>query len=262
LAFSNQQRKEFRKKNKQKLQNVIPTGTKICRQCRQEKDVEEFNRNYGNKDGLCSWCKECQSEAHKQRKENMVYTLAETKICGKCKQEKSINNFQKDGKNHDGVQSACKQCVSEYTSERYLQKQNYILQQNAEWRKNNPEQYKQIYNNYYKSNKHKLVEKLTKAKRREAMSKLPNTFTKEEWEECLEYFNHECAYCGNKEKLQRDHFVSALKGGPFTKDNVVAACSICNLRKGDKDFFEWYPKQDFYDEIREEKILNYIRRTS
>jgi hypothetical protein len=258
LARSNQQRKEFREKNRLKLQDITPTGTKVCRKCHIEKDVSEFNRNYGNKDGLNGWCKQCQSEAHKARKEKMVYIIAETKICGKCKKEKNIKEFQKDSKNHDGVQSACRQCVKEYTGKRYLQKQDHILNYGIEWRKNNPEKRKR----YRRSEKYKSIERTVKKRRREAMSKLPNTFTQQEWEQCLQYFNYECAYCGNKEKLQRDHFVSALKNGPFTKENIICACPICNLRKRDYDFFEWYPKQDFYNKTREEKILSYIGRIS
>jgi hypothetical protein len=61
LALSKQKRKELREINKQKLQNVIPSGTKTCTHCHQEKDVSEFNKDYSRKDGLCGWCKECQS---------------------------------------------------------------------------------------------------------------------------------------------------------------------------------------------------------
>jgi 5-methylcytosine-specific restriction endonuclease McrA len=43
-----------------------------------------------------------------------------------------------------------------------------------------------------------------------------------------------CQYCGTREDLTFDHVVPRSKGGHTTWDNVVAACSPCNLRKGDR----------------------------
>ncbi len=44
---------------------------------------------------------------------------------------------------------------------------------------------------------------------------------------------HRCQYCGaGAENL--DHVIPRSKGGPHTWDNVVASCTPCNARKGDK----------------------------
>ena len=43
-----------------------------------------------------------------------------------------------------------------------------------------------------------------------------------------------CQYCGAREDLTFDHVVPRSKGGQTTWENVVAACSPCNLRKGDR----------------------------
>jgi 5-methylcytosine-specific restriction endonuclease McrA len=43
-----------------------------------------------------------------------------------------------------------------------------------------------------------------------------------------------CQYCTAREELTFDHVIPRSKGGLTTWDNVVAACSPCNLRKGDK----------------------------
>lgn len=43
-----------------------------------------------------------------------------------------------------------------------------------------------------------------------------------------------CQYCGNRDELTFDHVVPRSKGGQTTWENVVAACSPCNLTKGDK----------------------------
>ena len=43
-----------------------------------------------------------------------------------------------------------------------------------------------------------------------------------------------CQYCGSKGDLTFDHVVTRARGGITSWENVVAACSPCNLRKGSK----------------------------
>lgn len=43
-----------------------------------------------------------------------------------------------------------------------------------------------------------------------------------------------CQYCGSKGELTFDHVVPRAKGGITSWENVVAACSKCNLSKGSK----------------------------
>jgi 5-methylcytosine-specific restriction endonuclease McrA len=42
----------------------------------------------------------------------------------------------------------------------------------------------------------------------------------------------QCQYCGTPEDLTFDHVIPRHSGGATTWENVVAACSPCNLRKG------------------------------
>ncbi|MCB1428346.1 MAG: HNH endonuclease [Nitratireductor sp.] len=44
----------------------------------------------------------------------------------------------------------------------------------------------------------------------------------------------ECQYCGTSHDLTFDHVIPRSKGGQTTWENVCAACSPCNLRKGSK----------------------------
>ena len=41
-----------------------------------------------------------------------------------------------------------------------------------------------------------------------------------------------CQYCGARDDLTFDHLVPRSRGGMTTWDNVVTACSPCNLQKG------------------------------
>jgi len=43
-----------------------------------------------------------------------------------------------------------------------------------------------------------------------------------------------CQYCSARDDLTFDHLIPRSRGGQTTWDNVVTACSACNLRKGDR----------------------------
>jgi 5-methylcytosine-specific restriction endonuclease McrA len=57
-----------------------------------------------------------------------------------------------------------------------------------------------------------------------------------------------CQYCGAREDLTFDHVIPRSKGGQTTWENVVAACSPCNLRKADRlpKEVEMWPRQAAY----------------
>ena len=41
-----------------------------------------------------------------------------------------------------------------------------------------------------------------------------------------------CLYCGSKKDLTFDHLLPRSKGGKTNWENVVTACSACNVKKG------------------------------
>lgn len=43
---------------------------KVCSKCKQEKDIELFNRCKNSKDGYSSYCKECQRQYDINRRKN------------------------------------------------------------------------------------------------------------------------------------------------------------------------------------------------
>jgi 5-methylcytosine-specific restriction endonuclease McrA len=44
----------------------------------------------------------------------------------------------------------------------------------------------------------------------------------------------QCQYCGSHEDLTFDHLIPRSRGGQTTWENVLTACSPCNLRKADR----------------------------
>ena len=70
------------------------------------------------------------------------------------------------------------------------------------------------------------------------------------WRKSLHEFTcKSCIYCG-RESESIDHILPRSKGGLSLTQNCVPACLACNGSKSDRDAFEWYRKQRFYDPRR------------
>ena len=70
------------------------------------------------------------------------------------------------------------------------------------------------------------------------------------WRKSLhEFTGNSCIYCG-KTSESIDHILPRSRGGLSITENCVPACLSCNGSKTDKDAFEWYRKQRFYDPRR------------
>ncbi|MEY8695898.1 HNH endonuclease [Bacillus safensis] len=144
----------------------------------------------------------------------------------------------------------CKECV--------INKSKIWIIENKEQFKNTLKKYKQkpelkmkqrLYNQKWRDNgglsdwqaKNKDMI-LLYAKNRE---KKNHKISKMEWENCKNYFNNCCAYCGFSEEehmskfrqgLHRDH-VNNL--GENDLSNCVPACKACNSSKGVKELIDW-----------------------
>jgi 5-methylcytosine-specific restriction endonuclease McrA len=63
-----------------------------------------------------------------------------------------------------------------------------------------------------------------------------------------------CQYCSTHEDLTFDHVIPRSKGGMTTWENVVAACSTCNLRKSDRlpaDVHMWPARMPFQPTVND-----------
>ena len=78
----------------------------------------------------------------------------------------------------------------------------------------------------------KDIRRAQSKRRRSIKAGLPTTLTMHEWQEIVEFYHRQCVYCGLIPKyLTQDHIVPLLKGGPYSKENIVPSCRPCNSRK-------------------------------
>ena len=79
-----------------------------------------------------------------------------------------------------------------------------------------------------------------------------------QWRKSLHKFTGKsCIYCGHDSE-SIDHVLPLSKGGLSITENCVPACLSCNGKKSDKDVFEWYRKQEFYDPRRSMAIRAWV----
>lgn len=141
----------------------------------------------------------------------------------------------------------------------YHKNKEYSKEKNKKWMADHLDFRKEYISNYRKENPQKM-KKYAKARLHRN-----HKISKTEWESCKEYFNYSCAYCGmlesqhmkryNNRHLHKEH-VDHL--GSIFLNNCVTACYRCNSSKRTYDMQTWYRKQDFFDEKRLGKIIQWI----
>jgi 5-methylcytosine-specific restriction endonuclease McrA len=222
--------------------------------------------------------------------------LNNTKQCAKCKGffPSSVNHFNLNKKTKDGFQSYCKTCMKLCVMESKRRNKDKIRESQKEYRKNNKEKIADLSRKYYENNKEKISKNKSKSpemrkiyrerskdkikeynkmyrkekkelrtsqtqRRRAKKNGTFVNFTHDQWVGVKRVFDNKCAYCGNDSKLSQEHFVPLSKGGDYSISNIIPACTNCNSSKGNKNFFEWYPLQEFYNKNREGKILTHLK---
>jgi hypothetical protein len=116
-------------------------AAKICIKCGIEKEAKEFYKSKRAKDGRDNSCKECENKRKRKNKKTKIKIILTSKICSRCKIEKSIKEFykncytQKDGT--ESLMSICKDCSSVINKERREKYPDKYKQYNKQ-RKNKP----------------------------------------------------------------------------------------------------------------------------
>ena len=79
------------------------------------------------------------------------------KNCTKCGIEKELTEFHASTKHSTGRKSRCKECVSQAPNNYYIQNKSKINSRSIEWRKSNPERFKEIKKLYRTNNKESIA---------------------------------------------------------------------------------------------------------
>jgi hypothetical protein len=159
-----------------------------------------------------------------------------------------------------------------YWPKYYSENKEKILAYARSYRVNNKETRSITVKKYSLKNKEKIKEKQRRyrienkekinnwTQQRIAKRKgLISTFTQEEWQECLIFFNYLDAYTGKPmSKPTKDHIIPVTKGGGYVKSNIVPCEMEINISKHNYDMEEWFRKQPFFSEQRLKKIHEWI----
>lgn len=198
-----------------------------------------------------------------------------SKVCAKCNEIKTLNEYPKKKEGLGGRESSCKECRAVYYVknkesyvERYEANKEHLLELMRTRYKENKESYKECSRKYYANNKERISERyreyctenreylteLTRnwrrnnpekdvliAERRRARKKsLPEDFTEEQMTETLNFFGG-CALTGEIGSLHWDHAIPLATGmGGTTFGNMIPLRSDLNTSKNDRNIFEWF----------------------
>jgi hypothetical protein len=170
--------------------------------------------------------------------------------CKKCSSERS-NKYQKENKEQ----------TKEYSKEIYRRKEQYFKHKAKKWSRENKEKHNHQKKRWQQNNPDKL-----KKYRIQRMTEKKHEITDQEWEQCKEYFNNECAYCGLDEERHKQIFKQQLHRDHVNPDgandisNCIPSCKSCNSSKHDYQLEDWYSEtNENYTIDRFNKILNWLK---
>lgn len=222
---------------------------------------------------------ETKKEYYKKNREQIIKKTVE-KYREKCinateEQKEEIRKMRKV--NSKKYYEKHKNAISEKSRKYYEENREKVLARTKEYRKSHYDKEKcaERYKEYYWKNKEKMNErvakwtkenrahvskrtKITNQKRRAQKKNLSASLSNEQWDYIQKHFDNKCCYCGKELPLAQDHFIALSYGGEYTRNNIVPACRSCNSSKGNKNFFEWYPKHRYYSKKRDKKILEFL----
>lgn len=175
------------------------------------------NKNKLKKDGLSSWCKECNNQYRANRKalgikskprRHVTERKNGKKYCPKCKQWKNESEFGNSKNTRDGLNSWCRECDSEKGKNYRLNNEDYCHNYGKEYRQTLPDKYR-----CYKSN--------AATKKRKFGFSLFDFAT---------IIVQPCYYCGKKDGIYNG--VDRLDNNKgYVKSNCVSCCKSCNFQK-------------------------------
>lgn len=253
---------------------------KNCISCKSVKAISEYPKSKIGLRNTLDECNPCREKTLEKRRKRNIERVKQNHWENRDKNIQYLRGYYQNNKNK----------ILKKQRTYYQQNKQKILEVNRQWKIENADKWKEyhkeylkryyqcpnnkrkrldIYRRYRKRNADKIsaykksergreVNNRSWNKRRTLEKQLLATLTKEQWISIKERFNQKCAYCLKDKSLTIDHFVPISKNGEFTVTNVLPACLSCNSSKGARDFFKWYPEQEFYCEKQEGKISKHL----
>ena len=205
---------------------------------------------------------------------NIPYVMKKCSKCGRWLVA-STHNFQKNKKGKYNLRPECKECSSKKQKQRYEANKDKQAKYYKQYNEINKDKVNERNKRYNKVNKERLAEyhkqwcQSPQGKvatfnnnhiRRTKEEQQGTGITKEQWLECMSFFDFRCAYSGevlSKKTRSIDHIVPLNSNGDNMIWNCVPMKLNYNSSKHAKDMLEWYREQDFYSEDRLTKIYEW-----
>lgn len=217
---------------------------KRCTKCKCTKTLADFGTATESSDGKRWQCKACDHAYRESRRERSRRLNREYK--------------KKNAEKVKAYNDANREVMRAYFKEYHIRNRERRTKMWAEWRTANRVQARIEEREYYQKNRDAIRAKgrqryaknplqyLLWCHRRQARKRgLPDTFTKEQAEHAMRYWNNSCAVCGIPFGLITtetwDHWI------PLTSDkcpgtvaaNMVPLCASCNTSKKDREARLW-----------------------
>ena len=234
----------------------IPYVMKKCSKCGEWLVASNINfyKDKTRKYGLKGQCKECHKEYREENKDKIKeckrkYYEKNKEYYKEYNKEYYEKNKDEINKRHKEYYEKNKEYYKEYNKEYYKEYKERYKEWNKEWNEKNPEK---------RFNKHN--------KRRSKIENRGRGVTKEQWNECLKWFDWKCAYSGEKIKKGDkstygrtvDHIVALENKGLNEPWNLIPMRKGDNSSKKDKiNSLDWYMKQEYFDIERLNKIVEW-----
>lgn len=137
--------------------------SKTCKKCSTEKAASEFGPNKKLKDGLNTYCRECErNRMREKRARGPIKNPPKYKLCITCNLEKLIKEMSSNIAADDGIASICKLCDATRCREHYHEDIEFSRERGRVKAERNKEQHKEYYKKYYPKNKDKYKERAYK----------------------------------------------------------------------------------------------------
>ena len=236
---------------------------KKCTKCGEIKHISRFYKMKNGKHGVRPDCKECHNkmkkkytDSHKEEKReyNKKYYEEHKEELKNNTREWREMNPEYDKKYYEEHKEEKKEYGKKYHKEHKEEKSIRF----KKWYEEHKEERNEYCRNWQKNNPH--VGFNSHGRRRSRLENQGNGITKEQWFECYEFFNWECAYSGvqlTKENRNLDHIVPLGNGGEHEIWNCVPMYANYNFQKNNKNMLEWYLQQEFFNIERLTKIYEW-----